>query len=859
MGAVSGAKVGPRGPASARIMCVGEAPGANEERLGQPFVGPAGNLLTEMLGAVGIDPERDVWYTNICKYRPPGNEIRAFFDSKGMPNDVVVQGMRELELEITRVQPNVIVPLGNYPTAVLTGRLRWKDGFTGIGNYRGSILPGNAIAGGRKCIPTYHPASILREYSNKPIAKLDLAKAALQSSFPEIRRASKHLALDPRGIAREQWAEWLRAPSGEPIGKFVHGAGPQPAIGDLRSSGFLTADIEYIGSKLLCVGLTRHADVAVSFAILNEDDLQFIRNILLSGIPTCWQNGMFDCSVLEWHLGIECVKYMQHDTMLAMHAAYTEYPKDLGFIGSIFTDQPYWKDMIDWHAVREGSQPLEEVLHYNAIDTWVTHAAMESMLADELTDPAVRNTYNFEISLVDPLWKISKRGVRIDIEKMKMLQSQLEREADDLQAALFILNDRKPVNPKSPPQCAQFIYEQLGVKARGGKTPAGAWQMDDETLAELELRCPDTDVGRRQRTGISIVRKARERLDLISKFCEIDLDDDGRMRCHYDPAKTQTGRLSSRKFYPTDRGTNLQNVPRDTRVRAVFVPDDGYIFGYADLKSAESLCVAHITGDPEMLRLHSDEFMSGERDGHRYVASFLFDKPMEAIDKDERYLGKRIRHAGNYALGYITAMNKINADAQKTGVSIDRAQAKAFIAKYRQMHPMLEVWWRQVEAELWRTRTIHTMPIRCEIDGELVWFSRPHTFYDRVDSIVPEAIAFNPQGTVANVLNVGVQRADGDPELDFYGFQPLLQVHDAIGFQVPRSNWIDACKHLQSLMGVQILCTRKGVEAYEFSIPVDIKGGWNWGEREKGKNGEWINPMGLRDWQDESLLRMEAV
>jgi hypothetical protein len=162
--------------------------------------------------------------------------------------------------------------------------------------------------------------------------------------------------------------------------------------------------------------------------------------------------------------------------------------------------------------------------------------------------------------------------------------------------------------------------------------------MDDTTLANIQLKAKDE----RQRQAIKMVRAARERRDLISKFCEIDLDSDGRMRCHYDPAKTDTSRLSSRKFYPTGNGANLQNVPRDTRVRAVFVPDRGYVFGYADLKSAESLVVAHITGDPEMLRLHSPEYMDGKRDGHKYVASFLLGKPIDQITKDDRYLGKRV-------------------------------------------------------------------------------------------------------------------------------------------------------------------------------------------------------------------------
>lgn len=856
-------RVGPRGPTTAKIMCVGEAPGANEERLGKPFVGAAGQLLEEMLAAAGCDPS-DVFFTNLCKYRPPNNELRAFFDKSGMPNDRVVEGLTELKAEIEQVSPNVIVPLGNYPLRFLTGKGRWNDGYTGITDYRGSILTGSPFVGGRKCVPTFHPASILRQYSNKPIVKLDLRRAVEESASPEIRLPRKSAVIDPRGTDRLAWKAWLLGPSGAQSPPVNFGSDEDPDWRTLPAGAFLSGDIEYIGSELLCLGATRHADVAVVFAVRSGDDLRDVRDLLTSGLPLCFQNGMFDCSILEWHFGIRCFPYLRHDTLIAMHCAYTEFPKDLGFIASIFTKQPVWFDRIDWKKARsEGWTYIErEVLPYNAVDVRVTHEAMEGFLADELTQPDVRATYEFEISLIDPLWQISRRGCLIDTQRLATLRAQLEEEAKTMIGGLTVLNGGKPVNPKSPPQCAAFIYDTLGVPKVGPKTPGGAWKMNDDTLADLSLRASSD----RQRTGIKLIREARERLDLISKFCEIELDDDGRMRCHYDPAKTQTGRLASRKFYPTGRGSNLQNVPRDDRVRAVFIPDPGCVLGYADLKSAESLVVAHITGDPEMLRLHSDDFMSGGADGHKYVAAYLFNKKMEDITKDERYLGKRTRHAGNYALGWMRFMQLVNADAQKTGVTVTAAEAKVFIAKYRQLHPLLEAWWRDVQAELWRTRTIKTVPVEHQLtqiekevlwiaqpvegwdEADTIWLQRPHTFYDRPDSILPEAIAQSPQGTVANTLNEGLLRASRDPRLAELGYQPILQVHDAIGFQMPRSNIAPVCNFLSECMTVPLLIQRKGVEPYEITIPVDIKLGYNWGEFDPKKPDK--NPKGLRDWRE---------
>lgn len=817
--------VASRGPENARILVCGEAPGAYEEREGKPFVGPSGSLLEELLNSVGISPA-SVYFTNLARYRPPGNAIRSFVDDSGLPLPTLLSGLAELKLEIERVRPHLIIPLGNYPLRFLTGKGRWKRDpetkqhtYTGIGDYRGSVLEGLSWTGGAKCLPTYHPAAVLRQYPLKHIVRADLTRALEQSRFAEIRRPAKHIVLDPRGTERDAWLSWLASPAGTPA-----------PCGGYPSAPFLSGDIEYLGSRLFCLGATRHADVAVVIRTDGDSDIEDVRGLLLSGVPLCFQNAMFDCSILDWFYGIKLYPYLKHDTMVGMHVAYTEFPKDLGFIGSLFTEQPYWKELVDWKEVKEGRQSIDDVLSYNAIDVWVTHDAMEKMLADELQDPMMLAEYEYEMSLIAPLWDISRRGVRVDADAMLALRTTLEAEIEAMQMGLAMLNNMQMVNPRSTDQVAKFVYETLGVKARGRKTKSGKWSMDDTVLAQLDLTVTDPT----QKAAIKLLRNCKERMSLISKFCDIDLDDDGRMRCQYDPAKTDTSRLSSRKFYPTGRGANLQNIPRDDRVRAVFVPDPSMFFGYADLKSAESLVVAHITGDREMLRLHSPEYMSGKLDGHKYVASFLLSKDINKLTKDERYLGKRVRHAGNYTMSWKKLMDLINTDSIDTGVSVTAAQAKVLVEKYRQLHPGLALWWDDVSKQLWQNHTITTL------------LGRKRTFYDRPDAILPEAIAFSPQGTVAKSLNIGLLRAANDAELATLGFEIILQVHDAIGFQGPQENVTIICTKLKELMRVEIPIKRRGVEPYTIEIPVDIKVGQNWGEFDKDHPEK--NPLGLKTW-----------
>ena len=145
------------GSESARLMLVGEAPGADEDAQGEPFVGRAGKLLDSMLRAIGLDREQ-VFIANILKCRPPGNtnptpeqagECRGYLD-------------RQIEL----VRPQVILALG----AVAAHNLLGVE--TPIGKLRGSThpLPGSDIP----VVPTYHPAYLLRSPKNKAQSFQDL-------------------------------------------------------------------------------------------------------------------------------------------------------------------------------------------------------------------------------------------------------------------------------------------------------------------------------------------------------------------------------------------------------------------------------------------------------------------------------------------------------------------------------------------------------------------------------------------------------------------------------------------------------------------------------------------------------------
>ena len=147
------------GNADADLMFVGEAPGAEEDRQGLPFVGRAGALLTELLAGIGFERE-DVFIANVLKCRPPGNRD---------PQPDEIESCRPyLMQQVELIQPKVVCTLGNFATKLLTGSP------TGITRVRGT--PQVHRLGGRAVyvMPLFHPAAALRTPSLVETLRTDL-------------------------------------------------------------------------------------------------------------------------------------------------------------------------------------------------------------------------------------------------------------------------------------------------------------------------------------------------------------------------------------------------------------------------------------------------------------------------------------------------------------------------------------------------------------------------------------------------------------------------------------------------------------------------------------------------------------
>jgi len=322
------------------IAIIGEAWGEQEEIEQTPFVGAAGYELTRMLDEAGIH-RADCFLTNTFNLRPSGNKIETLCGPKetgikGFPaltkskyvRQEFIPELERLADEIISVNPNVIIALGNTPLWALCGK-------TGISKIRGTTHISTHTVTGYKILPTFHPANVLRQWENRPIAVLDFIKAKKESEFAEVRRPE-----------REIWIE----PSLEDLREFY-----DRYINDCQQ---ITVDIETVGNRITCIGFAPTPQIAL---VIPFDDARkknrsywpdkthekqawkFVAMVLEDrAIRKTFQNGLYDIAFIWRSIGIKTFG-ATHDTMLLHHALQPEALKSLGFLGSIYTDEGPWK------------------------------------------------------------------------------------------------------------------------------------------------------------------------------------------------------------------------------------------------------------------------------------------------------------------------------------------------------------------------------------------------------------------------------------------------------------------------------------------------------------------------------------
>lgn len=761
------------GPKHCKIAIVGEAPGAQEELEGRPFCGSSGSILNTKLHQIGLS-RNDCYITNLVKVRPPGNDFSIYWKGN-QPTQELLEWKQKLLEELNGTHTNLILALGSNALWALTGQ-------TSIGKWRGSILT-TTLPSGKvvKVIGTYHPAAILRQWDFSAVVSCDFKKALKESAFPELILPIRELLIEPT-------IEDVIFHCNQPF---------------LKSKDCDVAyDIETVPGQITCVSLAFNKNVSMSIPTTLhywgthqrlKEVITLVQDVLCSNMGLkIAHNSSYDIQYLMRCFNILPTKPW-FDTMIAQHSCYSEMLKSLAFCTSIYTNEPYYKDDLKvWNMDKTNDHKLWT---YNAKDSAVTFEIMEA-LNKEIDILGTRSTFNFMMELLEPLLFMMLRGLKVDevrrLEHQHKLLPELEERIKRIQ---FQYGN---VNPNSPKQVNELIAK-LGIPPIINRK-TGKPTTSKKALEKLSNRSPE----------LNEIVSARADKTLISNFVMIDTDpNDFRLRCSFNSTGTETGRLSSSESI-FGSGRNLQNFPK--RVRDIIIPDVGMIFTEADLKGAEARVVAYLCEDAMLIKL-----MEEDKNVHTYTANLIWgvteeevklDKALREIEgKDTEslyYKAKRIRHSGNYRGTWVTVSEQLGISAK---------DAKTILQKYYIQSPNLTRWHKSVEDKIKSSRTLTTV------------LSRKRIFFGRFgEQLFKEAIAYEPQETVAHILNLGLIKFYNEV-CKKYPVEALLNVHDSILVQHPPELKEFVHSELHRCMRVDLT-----IHGRTFFIPIEIKSGMNWRE-----------------------------
>ena len=786
-------QIRPTGPAPAKIMIVGEAPGDQEVREGAPFVGASGQELSRMLQEAGI-MRSNCFVTNVVRIKPPGGDIVAFIAQKvsqRTPDHRLVrdkyclppiwEGISLLEREIELVRPNVIIALGNVAMWALTGK--W-----GVTSWRGSQLVcdlavelGVEADGTKrvaKVIPAYSPTTIMRQWSWRQILVHDLRRAKAQSESHKITHP------DYKFITRPSYSTALDTIQ---LLLKIAEARPLPLAVDIETRAGHTACIGFAWSKLEAICIPLMCAERQSGYWDEEEEVYLMYHLYkLLTHPNCHvigQNFSYDAQYFLRHL--HYVPNLKRDTMLAQHVCFSNMQKGLDFLSSMYCESHvYWKDDGKTWDEKTGE---DQIWVYNCKDAVITFEVdeVEQRNVDAL---GLREVHEFQQALFWPVLKTMDKGLRVDTKRRATFALELMDEiASREQWMIDVLGEY--VNIKSPKQMAELFYGAFAQKPIFDRK-TGAVTTNDEALCRMADREPLL------RPLVKKIQELRSLGVFLSTFINAPLDIDGRMRCSFNIAGTETYRFSS-SSNAFNSGLNLQNIPKGgggpdqlqlPNVRSLFIPDQGKTFFDIDLASADLRIVVWEADEPEMKAMLREGL-----DPYTEIAKEFYNDPTISKKDPRRQTFKSFAHGTNY-LGTAKGL------AERLGLSV--ADAEKTQKWYFNRFPKIKQWQDDLKDQVVKRRMVQNI------------FGYRCYFFDRIEgTIFNQAAAWIPQSTVACLINRAYVAIDKDlPEVDI-----LLQVHDSLAGQFP--------SHLGEWMVNQIVAKAEIALPYSdpLIIPVGVK------------------------------------
>jgi len=445
----------------------------------------------------------------------------------------------------------------------------------------------------------------------------------------------------------------------------------------------------------------------------------------------------------------------------------------------------------------------------------------------------------YSMPLARCFFQISQRGVAVEPRRLAALKDYILRELESECGAISTVLGGKATIAKAPPKSKpdptvlnlsstpQVLdtLRLLGMTPPKKKRADNTWSesSDEESLNELFAE-----------TGHPFLKKllrVRELNKLLGTYVDVELENDILFGAYF-VTGTVTGRRSCRENY-LGLGSNLQNQPKHTdladRYRACLIARPGHIFVKCDQVSAEDWLVTGIIADQSGDYSGFNELKQGI-DRHAKLAAFIFGKPVEMCGKDtpERFMGKKVRHAGNYDMEAFRFSQVMAGE----GHVVTEKFCEWMLERFHLANPGIRGAFHHYVQEELRTKRQLTTPF-----GFTRQFFGLRDYGDN-KKIVKEGYAQIPQGTVGTNTGFAILWLEHN-----HPGHVVLDDHDAVTLEVPDrlDSVLSAVSWLQQAFD-RVIRLPKGLH---FRIPIEVELGYDLASMRTVKC-ELSNKAGLR-------------
>jgi uracil-DNA glycosylase family 4 len=654
------------GPADASIMVVSKVANSKDWQADLEFE----------LEQLGLDLS-DIYFAQALKCKT--------FDQDASNADV--KACRQyLDHELEIIKPKFVLCLGNEALLALTGH-------SGITKYRGRVY---ADPRGFDIIPTVSPSAVNRNPAQKP------------GYIADLRLFLNRVKDRPNGIPEP---EYLVVDTKKKLLKLKELLGQTKHIFfDVETTDeYYKPEGRIVTLSATCL-LKGNRRFVFALPLYHPESPWFHqhRSVLkllspeLKAIPKVTaHNGAYD---VKWMLQYGIDIGFTFDTMLALHLLNENGLKGLKPAAQARLGVEPWgidtRDLLN--------KPLDQVLHYNVLDTWYMYHIWLQLVEELKEQPRVYRVFkHIMMAGSNELLRSEMRGIWLDVERLKERTPQMQKKLDDIEHEILrsakladkdgtlrlpdhkkgvpewpiqkILKTRGPVYAEPNFNASKFarwmLFDHLGldVISRGKDKPDGS--PGEPSMAEdvmLELK------GSHPVVALMLERVSYQKTlsSFFKPYYEL-YDENHRIHTNFKMAGTVTGRLSSGKADEDKvstprgklRGVNLQQVPRDPFVRGVFGTPKGWHFIEADYSQVELRLVAFASRDETMLYLYSIG-----ADIHIATAASVLGVPESRVSKDDRKKAKAVNFGFVYGMGW---RKFIETAFLKYGAVFTEAEAQA--------------------------------------------------------------------------------------------------------------------------------------------------------------------------------------